>query len=352
MKNDKKQSNLKPYELFPLKLLESEEDKYGNSIFEARKLSNSCLNQQFAIVSKAFWPKLEQFTASDMGVINEVYSIWKAISKRKPQLVPDFESLPRNVLNKLKNGTYHLGDSRQVIGNARAVIVDEAGIRIRDLTFKTLEATINPTETIRNLALQMELKQLQDTIDEMKELQNYQLELDRNRDMKTPFLNARTYILQAQNAKSTEERIFNIKTAMNLLITTINSTRNHIETTVNSLDNRRPTKIIKGDRTDGKLRDYLQVDIIFLGKITAIHLFLSNYLGEYENSLDILNSYLYVLRTLTTRKIGKEQLTAIEFIHDLAVYDENNLDYWYKFQNETKELLELHDSKALEIEKI
>ena len=49
-------------------------------------------------------------------------------------LLPDFENLPSDVRMKLKKGIYSIGESKQVEDNLRAVILDENGVRIKDIT--------------------------------------------------------------------------------------------------------------------------------------------------------------------------------------------------------------------------
>lgn len=68
-----------------------------------------------------------------------LYRRWGFCSP-KFDLVPDFASLPKDILEKYKAGKIVLGDSKQVEGNIRAVLIDvETKQRVKDVTLKSLK---------------------------------------------------------------------------------------------------------------------------------------------------------------------------------------------------------------------
>lgn len=63
---------------------------------------------------------------------------------RSPEfdLIPDFASMPKDIQEKYGTGKLILGESEQVDGNIRAVLVDtDTKVRVKDVTFKKVEKT-------------------------------------------------------------------------------------------------------------------------------------------------------------------------------------------------------------------
>lgn len=54
----------------------------------------------------------------------------------------------------------------------------------------------------RNLANQVQLRQINAKLGVIQDLQSYQIDRDRDKDIVVPFLNARDYILRAQMSHS------------------------------------------------------------------------------------------------------------------------------------------------------
>ena len=75
-------------------------------------------------------------------------------------LLPDFDNLPSDVRTKLKKGIYSIGESRQVEDNLRAVILDENGVRVKDITLKKVLNNPGNIETMRSIANQMQMRQI------------------------------------------------------------------------------------------------------------------------------------------------------------------------------------------------
>ena len=165
----------------------------------AQQLTRSLADSPFVEV-------VSNIPVADLGIINDVVQHAAVVARGNITLVPDFDSLPAGIKEKLKQGLYSIGDSKQVDGNLRAVIVDKNGVRVKDITLKKVINNPGTLETTRSIANQMQMKQIQDTLKGIQEMQSYQLDRDRDRDILTPFFDARDYILQAQNAASIESR--------------------------------------------------------------------------------------------------------------------------------------------------
>lgn len=53
-----------------------------------------------------------------------------------------------------------IGESRQVDGNLRAVIVDEAGTRVKDVTLKEVQINPGTMEALRSITNQLQMRQI------------------------------------------------------------------------------------------------------------------------------------------------------------------------------------------------
>ena len=123
----------------------------------AQQLTRSLAESQFVEV-------VSSIPVADIGIINDVVQHAAVVARGNITLVPDFDSLPTGIKEKLKQGLYSIGDSKQVDGNLRAVIVDENGVRVKDITLKKVINNPGTLETTRSIANQMQMKQIQDTL--------------------------------------------------------------------------------------------------------------------------------------------------------------------------------------------
>ena len=120
-----------------LHILVTDADTNG---YEISKMSDFMgLYAQQLIRSLADSPFVEvvsNIPVADLGIINDVVQHAAVVARGNITLVPDFDSLPAGIKEKLKQSLYSIGDSKQVDGNLRAVIVDENGVRVKDITLK------------------------------------------------------------------------------------------------------------------------------------------------------------------------------------------------------------------------
>lgn len=56
--------------------------------------------------------------------------------KNEQVIIYKFDILPVDIKTKLKKGIYTIGNPRQADGNLRAVVLDENGVRIKDISLK------------------------------------------------------------------------------------------------------------------------------------------------------------------------------------------------------------------------
>lgn len=347
-KDEIENDELKPYEQFDLKLLITDEDKMGKDISKMSDFLGLCINQQIAHFSENTPTTISsKLSLSDFGILNEVISGTKSFFNQGTNYVLDFDRIPEKIRSKLNKGIFSLGESRKVDGNMRAVIVNEDGTRVSDITLKKVVSSFDSAAAVRNLTQQIQMKNIQETLGGIQRLQDYQLDKERDRAIMVPFLTARQYILFAQNSKDVGERKINLEKANDQLIKALNGIYADMTTTKKHLEKNSKRISLKNQEEIDKYIAYLSNDIQFATQFTGIQMFVYNYLGKPEAAKAQLEQYNYELKMLMTEKVGKSELTAIELLQDNTIYNADNLDYWFNLKSK---MIPLIESKELLLE--
>ncbi|MGN0681198.1 MAG: hypothetical protein ACI4LY_04240 [Candidatus Fimisoma sp.] len=323
-----------------LAILITEEDKTGRDI---AKMSNffdgyiQSLSTQLYTTSTV--EIFDTVPVADLGIINEVATYAEALMQGKYGYLPDFDSLPIEIRQNLKKGIYTIGESRQVEGNMRAVILDENGVRIKDITLKKVVNDPGTMDMARNLANQFQLRQINAKLGVIQDLQSYQIDRDRDRDIVVPFLNARDYILRAQMSHSIEEQKTYLLKASDELTKAINSLYTDMDTTSKWVSRLtmfpifQPTPLIHGHISR------LTQDLQLATKYVGVQMQVFDYIGERDNAMLELDKYRMVMRDFSDKSIcrGKSALTLMQ---EHSPYDENNKDCWHKLSVEMRPFLQ------------
>ena len=208
-----------------IEILVTEEDKTGSNIMCMSDFFDVAVQQMSnSLVCTKDDLEIGDLPVSDLGIVNDALQTVGAFCSPQFDLVPDFASLPKEILEKYRAGKLTLGDSKQVEGNIRAVLVDvETNQRVKDVTLKKLERTDQTAGISRDMITQMQLRQISEKIDYMESEQAYLIEFTRNQAIMGPFLDARDYILSAQNASTEIEQKENLEKAAENLRTAINA---------------------------------------------------------------------------------------------------------------------------------
>lgn len=168
----------------PLEILVTDEDKHGTDI--------ACMSDFFGIYIEQLSAELsnqvmrgvvEKIPAADVQILGELVHGVDVLLSGKYGYIPDFDSLPNDVKDKLKKGIYTLGESRQVEDNVRAVVLDENGTRIKDVTLKRVLNTPDTLEMSRSITSQVQMRQIAAKLDEIAETQSYLIEMERNNNI-------------------------------------------------------------------------------------------------------------------------------------------------------------------------
>lgn len=330
-----------------LNILITDMDKYGKSLSEIGKMSDfleSFICQQTCELSSCTTGAvLESVPIAEIGIINEVFHQAKMMMKGQYGYIPDFQSLPRGIQLNLRKGIYKIAQSKQVDGNVRAVILDENGVRIKDITLKRVKNDIGTLETARSITHQLQMRQIYNKLDSIQELQSYQTDRDRDRDIRTPFLSARDHIREAQETDQLDEQQSHLRKASDLLKGAINSIYTDLDTSSKHLEKLTRYLIFQKRSQIEQYMGYLAVDLELLPKFIGIQAQVLNCIGNTESAKSLMKSYESTMRGFFADPITPKGLTAAMLIHQNYPYTEKNVDCWYRFAQEMESALQTRE---------
>lgn len=333
----------------PLVIFKTDIDRYGRDITAMSDFFDGYVQQMaVALREPSAFEMITELPIADLGIINDVIRQANVIMKGDITLIPDFDNLPVDIKTKLKNGLYKVGDSKQVDGNLRAVILDENDVRVKDITLKRVLSNPDNMETARSIGNQLQMRQMYAKLAEIQEFQTYQLEKDRDRDIVIPFLDARSLVLEAETKGIQEERIQLIKEADGKIRTALNAIYADIETTSKSFARRVNFPFLQFGNQINTYMNYLSSDFQMATKYVGVRMQLLEYMKETKTAKSVLLQYQHVMHDFLAKPITKKGLTMAMLMHDYFPYDESNMNCWYHFKKEMQPVLE-SGIKSLEL---
>lgn len=331
-------------------ILVTDEDKTGEDILAMSDFFGGYVQQLTDVIrTNAVTTYVPSIPVADIGIIGEVVQKAEVISQGATQLLPDFDSLPKDIRQKLKDGIYKVGESKQVDGNLRAVIVDETGTRVKDVTLKEVNISPGTLEASRSITNQLQMRQIYAKLDAIQEMQSFQIARDRDRDIKVPFLDARCYILKAQGKNCTDEdREENLKKAADKLLTAVNSVYTDLTTsTEHMLKLTRFPIFQRKDQIRGYI-GFLSEDLQVVTKFVGLRMQVLDYLGDTDGEKNEMSRYQRVMTDFFTKALPNRGYSAADLIHLNYPYNAENRDCWYQLSEDLKLALESKQDKEKE----
>lgn len=324
-----------------LKILVTDIDKYGSDITAMSNFFDGYILQLTQELSaNSVTDVIANIPIADFSIINDVVQHADLLMKGENSYIPDFNSLPNFIKRKLSKGIYKVGESRQVDGNMRAVIVDEGGDRVKDVTLKQVRNDPGTLATTRNIANQLQMRQLAAKLDDIQELQSYQIDRDRDRDIVIPFLNARDYILRVQNQEYLGDKMHCLLEASDALTTAINATYTDINTVSNHLAKMTSRPIFQNRKQILNYMGFLASDLQVATKYVGVQMHILDYLGDSVGAKQVSERYQHVLQDFFTKKIGQKQQSPVMLLHMNYPYNNDNRNSWYNLQKEMAQALQ------------
>lgn len=340
---------VKKTEKEPLVIFKTEEDKYGRDITVMSDFFEGYVQQMsLALSEQSKLELISDLPVADFGILSDVIHHADVLLKGNVTLIPDFDNLPADIKSKLKKGIYSVGESKQVDGNHRAVILDENAVRIKDITLKKVVNNPGTVETVRSIGNQIQMRQIYAKLADIQEFQTYQLEKDRDRDIVVPFLDARSIVLEAEHKSTQEEKILALKAADEKIRTALNAVYADLETTTRAFARRTSIPFLQFGNQINTYMSYITSDFQIATKYVGVRMQLLEYMGETKVAKEVLQSYQHVVYDFLEKPVTKKGLSAATLMHDYFPYDRKNLNCWYTFSKEMKPALE-SSMNALEL---
>lgn len=319
----------------PLEIFKTEADLTGRDITQMSNFFDGYIEQMSLVLrEESAIEVLSEVPISDLSIINEVVQKARILLKDNVTLVPDFDNLPLDVKKKLERGLYTIGESKQVDGNMRAVIVDENGTRVKDITLKKVVNSPKNLETARNIGNQLQMKQIYAKLAAIEEFQTYQIERDRDQQFIVPFLDARALILRAANAKTAAEQKNLLEQANSKITSALHSIYTDMDTSARMLAKKADSwfpDII------GRMNDYMRFitsDLQIATKYIGVSMQILEYIGDNCGAKNALLEYQQTLHDFFEKPISKNGLSAALIMQGNYPYTSENMDQWYLLKKE------------------
>ena len=320
-----------------LNIFTEEEDKKGTDLLAMSDFFEVFIGKiETEMGTDTAWEvfhNIEEFIGEIAAAIKGGFDISKM-----GMLVADYSHFSQEIVDGLKEGIYHVGQSKEVAGNLRPAILDENEHLVK---FFTLKKAVDPTRVlsdISTLSMQASLQRISSQIEDIGRDVKGIIDFSRREALSNKFIYARDKIMLASTA-SEEERELYLKEADTYLMEGLTDLYSDINAQVKALAD------IKGPFASVKAIDsvlsYINEDMQMIPRYVGLRVYLFNYRGKADDANRILGEYQYQLQTLTERKLGDGKYTALELIHKNYPYDEENVDFWLE---KPKQMLEVIDS--------
>lgn len=320
-----------------LNIFTEEEDKKGTDLLAMSDFFKVFIGKiEAEIGSRTDWEVFHNIE----GLIGEIATAIKSgfdISKMG-MLVADYSHFSQDIIDGLKKGIYHVGQSREVAGNLRPAILDENEHIVK---FFTLKKVVNPSSVfsdISTLSMQALLKRISSQIEDIGREVKGIIDFTRREALNNKFIYARDKIMLATTASEVERELY-LKEADTYLMEGLTDLYSDVNAQVKSLAD------IKGPfvstKTIDSILSYINEDMQMIPRYVGLRVYLFNYRDKIDDANRILGEYRYQLQTLSERKLADGKYTAFELIHKNYHYKEENVDFWLE---KPKQMLGIIDS--------
>ena len=240
-------------------------------------------------------------------------------------LVADYSHFSQEIIDGLKKGIYHVGQSKEVAGNMRPAILDDKEHLVK---FFTLKRAIDPTSVLSDIAtlsMQASLQRISLQIEDIGRDVKGMIDFARREALSNKFIYARDKIMLASTTTGEEQEQY-LREADTYLMEGLADLYSDINAQVKALaDIRGPFASVKAIDS---LLSYINEDMLMIPRYVGLRVYLFNYRGRPADANRILGEYRYQLQALAERKVGDGKYTALELIHKNYPYDEGNIDFW------------------------
>ena len=292
------------------------------------------------------FPLFSSSIFSDIGVITEFMQQGIALIRGNTMLIPDLDSLPPEIKEKLRKGIYKIGKSKQVDGNFRSTIIDPLNndTRVKDITLKEIKINNQCFEALSSIAMHLQLRQISRSLQSLVDLAMFNIDRNRDNHIKVPFLNARHFILKAQNEKDLDKKKTYLQKAEENMINGFNSIYTDLDTSSKHLA--KSITFFNVKHFTNAYMKYIQEDIMLATKMMGLYQNILFCIGEYESMKSSYRTYLESIKKLIQVPVYKDY-SAIDLLQENYPYTKENFNYWSKFKKKMENVFVESDANKI-----
>lgn len=300
-------------------IFNSEEDENGLDLL---KMSNfmDVFTKKIELDSDNMWKQVENVAKLAVN--------WSSLFKtgfdlsNMGMLVADNSHFSKDIVDGLKSGLYHVGESKEIYGNLRPVILDDKGQIVKHFTLKKAVDPSAVLSDVTTLSIQSSLQEISSQISEMKNSLDYEIAFERQNMIDAKFLDARDMIKKAANARDDEEEYRFLEKADEYLIEGLNSLNLDLNSNIEGLSEKKKVNEINPILT------YIDEDMQKIPRFVGIRVHLLNYQNKHEDVKYVLSNFEAQLLKFTEPKRIKDKYSYFELVHEYYPYDDINVDFW------------------------
>lgn len=260
---------------------------------------------------------LVPFRPADLALAEQALRNGRPVVKGEYEYLLDFDSLPKEILKRFKEGKYKLGDSKQVKDNLRAVIVDETGTRVKDVTLKREKRTVANGDSMQGIAIQAQLKQMDAKLDAILELQGYQIDFARNQALVAPFFNARDRVVHAQSEEDPRRQRQYLDEAIRMIEEAMNTAYLDIDTIKKRFLRLTNWPVPFREARVNQYIGYITQDLQLLARYNGILQQILDFMGKQKDKQSAFERYRSYMLSFYTEAVGRKQLPMALQIHNV-----------------------------------
>ncbi len=259
----------------------------------------------------------------NLNIVSDIESIVSRINNK--EYVLDFDSLEPEIKKKLKKGIYKLGESRQVDGNLRAVLVDKAGQRVKDVTVK-LSSNLGVSHFIGGAVITYMLKQINENLVAIQMDLNYKILTDRAKTIKSPFEKILMDIYQIQNKRISDLDMMNYSQITDSLERLLFDVKTDLDTTTEYIINHHKKKFGK-TKMVAKYGLFVAEDLFYFTFYSSILIRMYEFSHNQEKKRYIENYVDKEMKKLACQ--NENSWSILDILQEYYPYNDKNRDCWY-----------------------
>jgi hypothetical protein len=307
-----------------LDIFSSEEDKKGTDLLKMSNYFDVFVSKiDTNLDTKGKW----EVVINPGALLGRIAAVIKSgfdISEMN-MLIADTSHFSQEIVDCLKKGIYHIGQSKEVAGNFRPVVLDENEHLVK---FVTLKKAINPSEVLSdmtNLSMQLSLKNISAQIEAVgRDIQGIS-EFVRRETLSNKFIYARDKIMLAASADGVQQERY-LMDADTYLMEGLADLYADINAEVEKLAMLSgPFRSLKAADT---LLAHINEDMQMIPRYVGLRVYLFNLRRKTADASRVLGEYRYHLENLSERNIGQEKYTGFEMIHRYYPYSDSDTNFW------------------------